>query len=361
METDDNSLSLLLVSADAGGTQEIQALNTYLSRNYKKYKCTVVTKPGNEDAASLFNSHFDGVICGTSIESDFEHRLWIEAKKRKIKSFALIDHWTNYYERFVRDNLVVLPDFILLNDDQAKIGALKAFREKKALGDFDESHFIVFGNPHFCEIKSYKPVVSRGGILAKLGISEKKKMILYLSDALTQACHGEKAAIDRFGFSEISILEDCLKEFENLASKHKINAAGFTLVIKLHPVDKDKKKYEDLLDKYSKMTMDWRVILHGELQNLAFSPWDLFYHSDFQIGSFTAALIEVALMGKNPLRVEINAKENALPSLTIKRITKREELESRLEEYLNQPQTTKDLNSNFCMDFEKILSELISK
>jgi len=40
-----------------------------------------------------------------------EYHVRSEAKKRSINNIAVIDHWTNYRERFIRNNNEELPKF----------------------------------------------------------------------------------------------------------------------------------------------------------------------------------------------------------------------------------------------------------
>jgi len=47
---------------------------------------------------------------------DLEYHARIEAKKRNIYNIAVIDHWVNYKERFIRNGREVLPDKILVSD-----------------------------------------------------------------------------------------------------------------------------------------------------------------------------------------------------------------------------------------------------
>jgi len=50
---------------------------------------------------------------------DAEHSARIKAKKRRIKNIAVIDHWTNYRERFTRNDNEELPDIIVVSDNYA--------------------------------------------------------------------------------------------------------------------------------------------------------------------------------------------------------------------------------------------------
>ena len=59
------------------------------------------------------------LISGTGWASSLEHDARVLAREKKVKSIAVIDHWTNYKERFFRDGKEVLPDEIWVTDEYA--------------------------------------------------------------------------------------------------------------------------------------------------------------------------------------------------------------------------------------------------
>ena len=60
------------------------------------------------------------LLTGTGWASTLEHDARKSAKSAGLKSIAVIDHWTNYRERFVRNGEEVLPDEIWVVDEYAK-------------------------------------------------------------------------------------------------------------------------------------------------------------------------------------------------------------------------------------------------
>ena len=60
-----------------------------------------------------------------------EHNARIYARKTKITSIAVIDHWVNYELRFIRDGRQVLPNIIWVFDEFAKKIAQNIFKEIK--------------------------------------------------------------------------------------------------------------------------------------------------------------------------------------------------------------------------------------
>ena len=73
------------------------------------------------------------LITGTGWASDVEDEARRLAQNQSVKSIAVIDHWVNYVERFVRNGEQVLPDEIWVTDNYALELALVAFPGKFVL------------------------------------------------------------------------------------------------------------------------------------------------------------------------------------------------------------------------------------
>lgn len=67
------------------------------------------------------------LLSGTGWQSDLEHRARALARAAGIRSVAVLDHWTNYAERFTRHGETVLPDEIWVVDEEAQALASKTF------------------------------------------------------------------------------------------------------------------------------------------------------------------------------------------------------------------------------------------
>lgn len=67
------------------------------------------------------------VLSGTGWASDLEHRARRVARQRRLHSAAVIDHWVNYRERFVRDDEEILPEELWVTDDDAEAIARSTF------------------------------------------------------------------------------------------------------------------------------------------------------------------------------------------------------------------------------------------
>ncbi|WP_029029514.1 hypothetical protein [Salinarimonas rosea] len=68
-------------------------------------------------------------VTGTGWASGVEHEARVAARAHRIPSIALVDHWVNYRERFVRDGVEVLPDEIWVTDEHAEDEARRRIPE----------------------------------------------------------------------------------------------------------------------------------------------------------------------------------------------------------------------------------------
>lgn len=71
------------------------------------------------------------LISGTGWASTLEHDARKMARQLGVRSVAVIDHWTNYHARFIRDGIEVLPDEIWVTDVYAKTLAESTFANLK--------------------------------------------------------------------------------------------------------------------------------------------------------------------------------------------------------------------------------------
>jgi hypothetical protein len=67
------------------------------------------------------------LLSGTGWYSDVEHKARKLARAQGISNVAVLDHWVNYKERFLRDGELVLPDEIYVTDEYALSEARKTF------------------------------------------------------------------------------------------------------------------------------------------------------------------------------------------------------------------------------------------
>lgn len=125
----DCSKPIGIVCHDAGGANQIIAM---LRGQSLEQVSAYVEGP----ARSLWNQTFPkhppagtlealvssaaSLITGTGWASSLEHEARKAANRYRIRSIAVLDHWTNYAERFNRDGETVLPDEIWVVDRYAE-------------------------------------------------------------------------------------------------------------------------------------------------------------------------------------------------------------------------------------------------
>jgi hypothetical protein len=67
------------------------------------------------------------LVSGTGWQSDLEHVARVQARARGVPTLAVLDHWVNYPQRFVRDGVRVLPDGLVVADAEAETLARESF------------------------------------------------------------------------------------------------------------------------------------------------------------------------------------------------------------------------------------------
>lgn len=73
----------------------------------------------------------EALISGTGWASNVEYDSIVASRQRDIRSIAIVDHWVNYRERFVRNGVEVLPDEIWVTDFYAKKLVEREFKNIK--------------------------------------------------------------------------------------------------------------------------------------------------------------------------------------------------------------------------------------
>jgi hypothetical protein len=134
----DSSMPLAIVCHDAGAANLVIAM--ILKGKLQNYKVFMAGPAARLCNAALpdvaicdsLQSALDGVellISGTGWESGIEHQARKLASSQEIRSVAVIDHWVNYLERFIRQDEMILPDELWVTDEYAYKIALLEFPE----------------------------------------------------------------------------------------------------------------------------------------------------------------------------------------------------------------------------------------
>jgi glycosyltransferase involved in cell wall biosynthesis len=194
------------------------------SNLFKRNKSKRYSKKTIKD---LFRN-MDIFICGTGT-TDFEKKALIESKKNKIFSFSVIDHYTNYRERFLYKKKYFFPNVILTTSKEAFKKAKTVFPKKKI--SLIKNYFLFDFQKR---IESQK--------------DKKKKYIVYISEPYSNL------NLD-YEFKSLIYL---LKNYDKM--KFKSNK----IIIKLHPRDK-KNKYNQIINVYKKKL---KISLNSDIDNV---------------------------------------------------------------------------------------------
>jgi len=79
------------------------------------------------------------LLTGTGWASMLEYNAMKEAKKIGMPIYAVVDHWVNYRQRFLRNNVEILPNEIWVSDHYAVLEARKQLPEV-VVCEFDNSY-----------------------------------------------------------------------------------------------------------------------------------------------------------------------------------------------------------------------------
>lgn len=127
-----------IVCHDAGGANQIIAMlrgqsleqvSAYMDGPARSLWSLAFPKHPPVSALEALVSRASSIITGTGWASSLEHDARRAAKRQGIRSIAVLDHWTNYAERFNRDGETVLPDEIWVVDQYAEQLVRRLFPE----------------------------------------------------------------------------------------------------------------------------------------------------------------------------------------------------------------------------------------
>lgn len=214
-----------VVAHDAGGANVLSSYCKRMPGNYRYFlqgpAKAIFSKNlsvESEEDLEKFVSDCHRFLIGTSGNSDFERSLIVRARKLRKETIAILDHWTNYRERFILSGDLVLPDKFITLDKYAFQIAKQTFPECN-IEEINNPYLEEFHN-HFVEMTSRLP-------------TSQKSEILYISE----------------GFSEQNLegKEDSSKDFEYfqkfLNVRTRLFGSHLNLRIRLHPSE-DLTKFE---------------------------------------------------------------------------------------------------------------------
>lgn len=207
------------------------------------------------------------LLSGTGWSSSLEHDARALAKNSNIESIAVIDHWVNYRERFVRDRVEILPDVIWVTDKYA-------FKEAKRC--FPQLEIIEQENRY---LKSQVQEVLRDKLIKKEDVTN----VLYVLEPIRDSWAGNKV------LGEFQALDFFLEKVPDLDLGKDI-----AIVLKPHPSDPI-----DKYDKWLKLSKISNICIVND-KNLS----NLIAWSDVVVGCETYAMV-----------VAVNACKRVISSL----------------------------------------------
>jgi hypothetical protein len=197
---------------------------------------------------------------------DVEHSARIKAKKIGIQNISVIDHWTNYRERFIREESEVLPDIIIVSDKHAYSQAQILF----------PSILVIELPNNYLQVET------------KLACSERLKEckdpienILIIAEPLRQKKPDK----------DIYLEFDAIEFFMNSLNKINISSNYVHIALRLHPSELEG-KYDFIQRKYQSLVTEFTISKNNMLyEDIAWA--------DLVVGMNSFALV-VALSAKIP-------------------------------------------------------------
>lgn len=255
------------------------------------------------------------IFTGTSDFNTLENYFWRVAKNLAIPTYAVLDHWTSYKSRFVRDGVFGIPDFIFTMDQTSKDGLMAA--------NIPGDQVLITGQPHFEQFTNYQSDISTEAFCSQMNWPA-KKIITYISSPLEKSAGKDEDGKPFWGYDEKTTLKDFAQALQNIDQSTLDN---IQIIIKLHPKE-DLNKFDEEFKQPMYQNLDLKVI--KEVNNK-----DLLFHSHLVVSTFSMMAFEAFLMNKPTLFIQLNAKKyQKFGDFDINIIDNYDDLVSNLEQSL---------------------------
>jgi CDP-glycerol glycerophosphotransferase (TagB/SpsB family) len=278
----------LFVFSDPGGAKPclsyilINNCSNYIvisDREYKFYSDFKINVIITEEVERyIFEFKPDYIFSATSYTSNIEKIAIKNAKINKIPTITYIDHSTNILDRFILNNELHLPDFILVSDYDTQ-------NELQKLNLVNSCNITQIENPFHVFLANWKPKIDKESFLFNLNIPTKKKIILLAFDPLSNI-----NGLQKYGVDELS----AIKEINPIIESKDLD---YTFIFKPHP-----NQNLDLL----KNVLSDKIILVSSQSDTNI----LIYFSDIIIGFFSNILLEASVFDKKIIRYHPNGFKN---------------------------------------------------
>ena len=266
------SKNLVICANDAGGAEN---LSSFLVAN-NIMGSLLLQGPALKIFSAKFSNHYDLLIkqmptsvdillTGTGNQTEFEFNAMSKVLDSGGEVIAVLDHWTNYPERFTRYGSSITPTAIIVFDGEA---------ERLAKTHFTENKIYRSTNYYFKDIaKSYKELIKEK--IAK----ENQQDFLFLCEPISR---------DRFNRTKDYDEYDSLDYFFRILKNWNLQESRIT--IRPHPSDPEKKYNSRIPVNFRNTVIDYRSSL---VENLV--------KSKVIVGCNTMAMIVALDLGKRVL------------------------------------------------------------
>jgi len=231
------------------------------------------------DDLDLFDN-IELVVSGASIESietNLDKKIIHWAKQRNIPNVAVIEHWSWYRKRFVVNGDLMLPDYIIVNDEIALNDAIE--------DGLPADRLRPLGNPYLEQLSNARiDIEDCEKLKLQYRIPLDKRIVVFVSEELKSVF--TKSTDDYLGYDEFSVLK----------AIQSVVALGDYLVIKKHP-EEDPGKYSEFLCE--------SVTIVDEI-----TVTELAIISDIVIGMASMLLLELAVYRNDIISFRPNARKS---------------------------------------------------
>lgn len=278
----------LFVFSDPGGAKPclsyilLNNCSNYIvisDRDYKFYSDFNINVIITEEIERyIYEFKPDYIFSATSYTSNIEKIAIRNAKINKIPSITYIDHSTNILDRFILNNELYLPDFILVSDCDTQ-------NELQNLNLLNSCNIMKIKNPFHVFLANWKPKIDKESFLAQLNIPTQKKIILIAFDPLSNI-----NGLQKYGVDELS----GIKEINSIIETKELD---YTYIFKPHP--------NQNIDLLTNVLSDKIILVSSQTDTN-----NLIYFSDIIIGFFSNILLEANVFDKKVIRYHPNGFKN---------------------------------------------------
>lgn len=294
------------------------------------------------------------IVTGTSTVDRSERLFWKASCNLGITSFAVVDSWAFYKERFWDQPIsgeglvgsILYPDYILAVDELAKDEMIKA--------GIPEGKIVIAGYWHFFHFKNklkQTKVWECADSYRKRVICDKELLILFLSEPFSEIFGDDINCENGYGYNEKTIFYSMLDSLRRVGNKEK----HYKIIVRPHP--KEEKVWWEKIkaDKECSIIIDADTGL--EQQMMA---------ADLILGMQTQVLNDAVVVGKRTMSIQIGLNKAdplfASKMGIINSILSEDDLDSAFRSFFNNKMTIPVFSpdSMYMTDFVSFIERMIN-